>query len=173
MLTALIAAIRNLEAQDVIPIAAAFTAIGWNKPASQYERYLSEQINGDRETLVAFAEDVFAGYLNVVWRPSYPPFRESGIPEIQDFNVLPQFRRKGVGSQLMERAERVASERSPIVGIGVGMTADYGAAQRLYVLRGYVPDGRGLVSHNRFPAYGEMVPVDDDLVLHFTKRIGN
>jgi len=52
------------------------------------------------------------------------------------------------------------------------MTADYGAAQRMYVLRGYIPDGRGIVSHNRFPAYGESVPVDDDLVLHFTKRMG-
>ena len=88
----------------------------------------------------------FAGYLNVVWQVEYPPFRESGIPEIQDFNVLPRFRRKGIGSRLMESAERLAAERSHIVGIGVGMTEDYGAAQRLYALRGYVPDGRGLAA---------------------------
>jgi GNAT superfamily N-acetyltransferase len=163
--------VRRLEPQDIEPIAAAFTAIGWNKPASQYQRYLSEQASGDRVTLVAFEEDEFAGYLNVVWRPRYAPFRESNIPEIQDFNVLPKFRRRGIGTRLMDQAEPLAAERSSIVGIGVGMTADYGAAQRLYVLRGYVPDGRGLVSHNRFPQYGESVPVDDDLVLYFTKQL--
>ena len=164
--------IRPLESKDVAPMAAAFTAIGWNKPASKYERYLKEQSNGERVTLVAFVRDQFAGYLNVVWQPSYAPFRESGIPEIQDFNVLPQFRRKGIGTQLMDRAEQLAAERSPVVGIGVGLTADYAPAHRLYVLRGYVPDGHGIVTHNRFPEYGEAVPVDDDLVLHFTKQFG-
>ena len=162
--------IGRLDARDAEVMAAAFTAIGWNKPISQYERYLREQEHGDRVVLVAFVEGVFAGYLNVVWQADYPPFRESGIPEIQDFNVLPQFRRKGIGSRLMDSAERLAAERSPVVGIGVGMTADYGAAQRLYVLRGYVPDGRGLVTGNKPLVYGDQITVDDALVLHFTKR---
>lgn len=37
--------IRALEADHVSEIAAAFAAIGWNKPAAQYERYLHEQAN--------------------------------------------------------------------------------------------------------------------------------
>jgi GNAT superfamily N-acetyltransferase len=163
--------IRELQSQDIEPIAAAFTAIGWNKPESQFERYLIEQEQGLRMVLVAFADEVFCGYINVIWAPDYPPFRETGIPELQDFNVLPQFRRQGIGSRLMDEAERIAGERSEVVGIGVGMTADYGAAQRMYVLRGYVPDGRGLVSHDQTPAYGDMVRFDDDLVLHFTRRL--
>ena len=165
--------IRRLEARDTVVMAAAFTAIGWDKPVAQNERYLREQEQGDRVVLVAFVDDVFAGYLNVVWQPQYPPFRKGDIPEIQDFNVLPQFRRQGIGTRLMESAERLAAERSSIVGIGVGMTADYGAAQRLYVLRGYVPDGRGLVSNNQPLAYGEQVTVNDGLVLHFTKRLAD
>jgi len=163
--------IRLLETTDTLPMAAAFTAIGWNKPASQFERYLLDQHNGGRVVLVAFLDGVFAGYLNVVWRPDYPPFRENNLPEIQDFNVLPQFQRRGIGSRLMDRAEQLAAERSPVVGIGVGMTADYGAAQRLYVLRGYVPDGRGLMSGNKPLAYGDQATVDDSLVLHFTKTL--
>jgi hypothetical protein len=71
----------------------------------------------------------------------------------------------------MNEAERMVRERSPVVGIGVGMDADYGAAQRLYVLRGYIPDGKGLTYKNRFVRYGEQVTVDDGLVLHFTKRL--
>jgi len=161
--------IRPLQEEDIEPIAAAFAAIGWNKLASQYRRYLTEQQQRQRSVLVAFVDHVFAGYLTVVWQPDYPPFHAENIPEIQDFNVLPVFRRRKIGTLLMDRAEQLVAERSPVVGIGVGMTADYGAAQRLYVLRGYVPDGRGLVSQNRCLSYGEEVRIDDDLVLHFTK----
>ncbi len=163
--------IRSLEATDLEPIAAAFAAIGWNKPISQYRRYLAEQEQGRRVVLVAFFSGVFAGYLTVVWQPDYPPFCLENIPEIQDFNVLPPFRRQGIGTRLMDTAEQLVAVRSSGVGIGVGMTADYGAAQRLYVLRGYVPDGRGLVSDNRFLESGEMVSVDDRLVLHFIKTL--
>jgi hypothetical protein len=58
-----------------------------------------------------------------------------------------------------------------VAGIGVGMDPDYGAAQRLYVRRGYVPDGRGLTSHGQAVRWGEMVTVDDALVLWFTKTL--
>jgi len=71
----------------------------------------------------------------------------------------------------MEKAEQIVAQRSAIVGIGVGMDADYGAAQRLYVRRGYVPDGRGLVWNNRFLRHGEQVTVDDSLILHFVKTL--
>lgn len=165
--------IRLLRSEDIPEIAAAFQrlGLGWNKPASQYEEYLAQQESGERVVLVAFQDETFAGYLTIVWQPSYPPFRDDGIPAIVDFNVLPHFRRQGIGSRLMDEAERCIAERSPIVGIGVGMDPDYGAAQRLYVLRGYVPDGRGLVSHGRHVSHGETVPVDDGLALYFTKSV--
>jgi len=51
------------------------------------------------------------------------------------------------------------------------MTADYGAAQRLYVKRGYLPDGRGLVAHGCHVTWGETVVVDDDLALYLTKML--
>lgn len=166
-------AIRSLEERDVEPITAAFRAVGWeNKPGSQYERYFAEQREGSRTVLVAFADDSFAGYLTINWRSGYPPFRDGGIPEIQDFNVLPRFRRRGIGTRLMDEAERTLAERSSfVVGIGVGMTPGYGAAQRLYVLRGYVPDGRGLTRDGRPVSPGDSVPVDDALVLYFTKML--
>jgi hypothetical protein len=41
--------IRPLESRDVAPISAAFSGLGWNKPRSQYERYLSEQQRGTRK----------------------------------------------------------------------------------------------------------------------------
>lgn len=163
--------IRRLNDNDAETIAAAFAAQGWNKPAAQYRRYAVEQAEGRRVTLLAEVDGVFAGYLNVVWESDYAAFREARIPEIADFNVLERFQRRGIGSALMDAAEALIAERSPVAGIGVGMTADYGKAQILYVRRGYVPDGRGLDSHGKPVEYGASVPVDDDLVLYLARQL--
>ncbi len=49
--------------------------------------------------------------------------------------------------------------------------AGYGNAQRLYVKRGYVPDGRGLTYDGRVLKPMENTVNDDDLVLYFTKSL--
>lgn len=165
------AIIRLLEPDDIQTIASAFGAIGWNKPASEYQRYLADQQRGERVVLVAVQNDVFAGYLTIVWTSGYAPFRDAGIPEIVDFNVIPQLRRRGIGSQLLDVAEQRIADRSAVAGIGVGLSKDYGAAQRLYVQRGYIPDGQGLISHGRPVAVGEVVTVDDGLIVCFTKSL--
>jgi ribosomal protein S18 acetylase RimI-like enzyme len=158
--------IRRLRSEDCEPISGAFTAIGWNKPVEQYRRYLEEQAADIRPVLVAFSDGEFAGYVTVRWQPHY-----SSFPEIQDLNVLPQFRRRGIATGLVDQAEALVAARSEWVGIGVGMYPDYGPAQRMYVLRGYVPDGRGLTYRDRPVAPMERVIVDDDLVLFFRKRL--
>jgi hypothetical protein len=71
----------------------------------------------------------------------------------------------------MDEGEATIAERSSVSGIGVGMDADYGPAQRMYVLRGYVPDARGLTYSGRNLRWGEAVKVDDGLVLMLTKRL--
>lgn len=163
--------IRLLRADDIPPIAAAFAALGWDKPASQYEAYLEEQRRGARVALVALQRGVFVGYVTIVWESDYAPFHDAGIPEISDFNVLPPARRQGIGSRLIDEAERRIHERSRVAGIGAGLFADYGAAQRIYVKRGYVPDGRGIVAHHRRVTWGDTVVVDDDLVMYLTKAL--
>jgi GNAT superfamily N-acetyltransferase len=163
--------IRSLERHDIPEIARAFQQLGWSKPASQYEQYLQEQQAGTRDVYVAFVNGTFAGYLTICWSSSYEPFQSQGIPEIVDFNVLPEYRRQGIGTRLMDKAEQEIARASPVAGIGVGMTADYGAAQRLYVLRGYVPDGRGLHSHGYRIKYGEQITIDDDVALYLTKKL--
>ena len=163
--------ITPLTPADPPLIAAAFTAIGWDKPQAQFERYLDEQTADSRPVLVARLDGAFAGYVTVVWETGYAPFREAGIPEIQDFNVLPQYRRRGIGTALMDAAEALIAQRSPLAGIGVGLYPDYGPAQRLYVLRGYVPDGRGVAWNQVQVIPGQTVPVDDELALYFTRLV--
>jgi len=164
-------AIRPLVRSDIQPIADAFARLGWNKPASQYERYLDDASKDIRTTLVATWLDTFAGYLTIKWQSDYPPFRDADIPELQDFNVLPEFRRRGFGAHLMDDAEAIVSARSATVGLGVALDPDYGSAQRLYVKRGYVPDGLGAMWHGTRVKWGDSVRVDDDLVLYLTKSL--
>jgi GNAT superfamily N-acetyltransferase len=165
--------IRLLNDHDPAVIAAAFAQMGWNKPEAQYRLYLSEQAAGTRICFVAIVDERFAGYVTVNWRPSYPGFSELKIPELQDLNILQQFRRQGIASHLLDRAEAEASRISSVVGIGVGLHPGYNAAQRLYGRRGYIPDGRGVTYRDRYIDEGSQVVLDDDLVLHFTKRLSS
>jgi GNAT superfamily N-acetyltransferase len=104
------------------------------------------------------------------WHSDYPPFHEDNIPEISDLNVLPQLRQQGIGSKLLDVAETEANKKSSTVGIGVGLLADYGSAQKLYIKRGYIPDDLGITSHYQLLSWGDTVRVDDDLVLWFRKE---
>ena len=140
-----------------------------NRSGSYFSDLLEEQNAGKRQVLLAFIGADIAGHVTVKWRSEYPQFAARDIPEINDLWVLASFRRNGVATALLDEAERIIFERSPLAGIGVGMYSDYGPAQRLYVLRGYVPDGHGLYSHNHPVVPGREVFVDDDLVLYFTR----
>jgi GNAT superfamily N-acetyltransferase len=164
--------IRPLNDADVDVIPPAFAAVDWpGKPVEQYRRYLREQAAGERLVPVALLDGVFAGYLTVLRTSAYPPFRDGGIPEIQDFNVLPHVRRRGIGTALMDAAEKTAAERSDTVGIGVGLYAAYGSAQRMYARRGYIPDGRGVIYRGVVAPPGATVRVDDELVLMMSRRL--
>lgn len=164
--------IRILEESDPPTIAGAFQNMGWSKPESQYTQYLHEQVAGSRTCFVATVDGQFAGYVTVNWRPNYAGFAELNIPEVQDLNVLTTYRRKGIASRLLDRAESEVAQRSGVVGIGVGLHPGYNAAQRLYVKRGYIPDGRGISYRDHFVDEGAQVRLDDDLVMHFTKQLG-
>ena len=125
-----------------------------------------KQEAGEIHLLVAEWGGIFSGYLQICWNPNYASF-----PEIQDLNVLPHFRRRGIATALMDRAEAISSERSHRVAIGVGLHPGYNAAQRMYVLRGYVPDGKGVTWQNKYIKEGQHVIADDSLVLHLSKNL--
>lgn len=161
---------RKLYEKDIPTIVAALAEIGWY-PASLYQRYLKEQENNDRCIWVAFKDNTFLGYITLKWQSDYPSFKTQNIPEINDFNVLPEFRRQGIGTHLLGLAEAEAQKRSPYVGLGVGLYADYGAAQKLYVKRGYVPDGLGVTYKYQSVVPGKEYPIDDDLILWFVKKL--
>ena len=163
--------IAPLAADRVDWLEREFARLAWAKSPGYFQKVLAAQERGELVMLVARTGERLHGYLKVVWQSEYAPFREHGIPEIQDLNVVPVSRRRGVATRLMDRAEALIAERSPFAGIGVGLHPGYGPAQRMYVRRGYVPDARPLMWHDRPVVEGQDVKLDDDLVMHLTRRL--
>lgn len=163
--------IRPFEEGDVCRLFEAFTEHGWHKSLETFRGYLDDQRRGVRACYVAEVDGAVAGYCTLLWESKYQPFETAGVPEISDLNVLPPYRNNGVGSALLGAAEEHAGNRGRVVGLGVGLYADYGAAQRLYVRRGYLPDGRGVMYDNRPVEPGQAIPVDDDATLMLTRTL--
>lgn len=168
--------VHALDLSDIPLIVESFNNANWPKPTSTFETYFQEQLNSSRLTWVAYKNNQLAGYVTLKWVSQYAPFAIASIPEIMDLNVLPPFRKAGIGSLLLEHAEKAAVNRSAIVGLGVGLyggdDGGYGAAQKLYVNRGYIPDGRGVTYNYQDAIPGNNYSLDDDLVLWFTKKLG-
>lgn len=137
-----------------------------------FEKCLQEQKEGKRLVFIIYAGDAPAGYCILNFQPLYQPFRTLDIPAIQDLNVAPDYRRQGLARALVQHCEDVARDASfTTVGISVGLHSGFGAAQRLYVKLGYIPDGAG-VTYDRVPVGRmEMRPVDDNLCLMLTKKL--
>ena len=132
---------------------------------------LKDQAEGKSISLVAEYKGNVAGYINIYLNSKYGAFANQGYPEIVDFVVLVKYRKNGVGSKLMDVAEKVAAQYSNIVYLGVGLHEGYGSAQRMYVKRGYIPDGTGVWYGEKVcPQYSDCCN-DDDLVLYFSKEL--
>ncbi len=163
--------LRKIQKSDPQKISQAFLSQGWNKPISQYEQYYEYQETGKRDIIIAELDGDFAGYLTIKWQSDYLPFQEKEIPEIVDFNVLKKYQRHGIGTRLMDEAENRIQKVSDFAGIGFGVYKDYGAAQILYIKRGYIPDGRGLVKDSISLKKGDSVTVDDSIVFCLVKKL--
>lgn len=83
----------------------------------------------------------------------------------------------GIASLLLDTAEKIVLTKSQIIGIGVGLYAGedggYGAAQRLYIKRCYIPDGKSVTYNYESTILGNSYPLDDDLMLWFTKKLSS
>ncbi|KTC84496.1 GNAT family N-acetyltransferase [Legionella brunensis] len=163
--------IRPFLSSDITNIVDQFSKHHWPKLNSTFETYWCEQSNQERQMWLAFYEEQFAGYVTLKWSSLYPSFKEQNIPEIMDLNVLPPYRYQGIATALLDIAEKKASQHSPVVGLGVGLYRDYGSAQRLYIKRGYLPDGLGITYNYKSIEPGKKVTLDDDLILWFTKKL--
>ncbi|NIK75686.1 GNAT superfamily N-acetyltransferase [Paenibacillus castaneae] len=162
--------IRRMISEDVTTVYQALQDHDISKPETYIKQCWEQNKSGERITLVAFYGNEFAGWLHLLSKSYYPFFAEEGIPEINNFDVVPPLRRLGIGNALMDAIEQIAFEKHGTVGIGVGLYKDYGNAQRLYAKRGYIPDGRGIMFEEKPVEPGSYVLVGHDLALYLTKE---
>ena len=164
--------IRDLCAADIAPLVDEENAQGWHSTPEKLEMRLAHQSTGKCHALAAEYAGEPAGYVHVYPHSQWGPEAFHGLPEIVDFAVLEKFRRRGIGSALMDAAEALAARYAGEVYLGVGVNCSYGSAQRMYVKRGYVPDGTGAWYGDKVcEPYSETVN-DDDLNLYLSKRLG-
>lgn len=163
--------IKAAQPGDLAALQGIYTLIG-HKPDGYFEQCLALQESGGRSVLIAFLDTTPAGFCILNFEPQYRVYKTLGIPEIQDLNVVPHLRRKGVARALLTHCEGIAGCRGATqIGISVGLSPDYGAAQILYARSGYIPDGYGVTYARDGVTKGQMRPVDDDLCLMLVKDI--
>ena len=163
--------IRPMKESDIEHLSDEFMKLGWGDRRETLTLYFREQGLLERDVLVAEYNGIPAGYITLIPNAKAGPFLGRNIPEVKDFNVLPQFRRLGIGNHLMSCIEDIAKQKSKQICLGVGLYSDYGTAQRMYVKRGYIPDGSGVWHNNRNLAPYESCINDDDLNLFFVKQL--
>lgn len=162
--------IRDLEERDIAGIVEGELAQGWNSARGKYEMRLRDSREGRSVAFAAEYRGEIAGYINL-YKSASGAFSGKGIPEIVDFGVLEKFRRRGIGSRLMDVAEQAAGEYADMVCLGVGLHGGYGSAQRMYVKRGYIPDGSGVWYGDCVCGQYEDCRNDDDLILYMSKEL--
>lgn len=135
------------------------------------EENFQDHANGASTTILGYEAGRLVGIVTIRWHSRYPPFRDRQIPLIQNIEIRYEDRGRGIGDQMMERAEQEIALRSPLAGICVGIFDAYGPAQRLYVKRGFVPDGRGVCNPQTPLQEGQQITVDHDLLLWLVKDV--
>lgn len=165
--------IRDMEYADAQTIVDAEIAQGWDAEGrlEKYQQRLEDQKQGKSISLVAECDGSPVGYINLCPDSDRGAFGGKGYPEIIDFGVLEKYRNRGIGSILMDVAEKIAAKYADIVYLGVGLHSGYGSAQRMYVKRGYIPDGSGIWYQDKVCEPYEACQNDDDLVLYFSKEL--
>ncbi len=163
--------IRTMNESDPAVFAKEETAQGWDSSEDKFNMRLKDMSEGKCIPITAEFCGERAGYINVYPDCEWGAFGGKGYPEIVDFGVLEKFRRQGVGSKLMDIAEQIAAEYADTVYLGVGLHSGYGSAQRMYVKRGYIPDGSGVWYADKIcPQYADCKN-DDELNLYLSKKL--
>lgn len=126
--------IEEIKPEDVARVAGQLR----RRPDSVLESWEKDNRSGDMTMLVAKIDGEVVGTVNVVWKgmANENLARETGrAPMIQALEVKNEYRRKGIASLLMDRAESLAAQRSNniVLAVETGNTI----AREMYEKRGY------------------------------------
>ncbi|MCD8519936.1 MAG: GNAT family N-acetyltransferase [Alphaproteobacteria bacterium] len=164
--------IREAVPEDLSILWGMIHELGAAKDAGYFEHVLERQKKSDLTLYILHADGQAAGYGILNWQPKYGLYRKLEIPEVQDLNVMPAFRRRGFAQNLITHCEELARAKGRTqMGIAVSVHSSFGPAQRLYFKLGYVPDGMGATYDRAAIDFAAFKPVDDQLCLMLVKDL--
>jgi ribosomal protein S18 acetylase RimI-like enzyme len=159
--------IREATRDDLAALYDLYEQIG-KKDQGYFEQSFDQNIT----ILIASKDDQDCGFCLLNWAPRYSLYKRLGLPEIQDLNVVPDARRAGIATLLVDHCENLArAAEKDSIGISVGLTSDYGPAQIMYIRKGYVPDGFGVTYDREGVQPHRPYPIDDNLALMMIKPL--
>jgi GNAT superfamily N-acetyltransferase len=165
-------AIAQMQHSDLDALLATDGGAWWQRDRDIWIQRLDAQDQRQMHIALAFLDGAVAGYGYLKFVSSYDRFAASGIPEIGDLRVAERCRNGGIATRMISYLEGVSRMNGARkVGLAVGLYADYGPAQRLYVRLGYAPDGQGITYRSEPIPAGTSIRVDDDLTLWLVKPL--
>jgi len=163
--------IRDFTADDIDAIVKGEQEQGWWVTPETFLERISDRDEGKCIALAAEYDGEPVGYVNLYPDAKWGAFGGQGLPEIVDLAVLEKCRRKGIANRLLDTAETLAKNYADKVYLGVGLHSGYGSAQRIYIKRGYLPDGSGVWYNGEVCPQYENCCNDDDLILYLSKDL--
>src|SRR5579862_4513084 len=164
---------RIVQPDEIAAVKEEVKPVFFSGDEATIEDHFQEHENGASTTLLGYEAGRLVGIVTIRWNSRYSPFRERGIPLIQNIEIRYEDRGRGIGGLMLERTEREIARRSRLAGMCVGIFDSYGPAQRLYIKRGFVPDGRGVCHPVEPLKEGEIVTIDHDLLLWLVKDVSH
>ncbi len=159
--------IREAKREDIPAFYELYKKIG-----KKDDGYFEHAFEAGAIPVMAFEDGKFCAFCLLNWTPRYSLYRRLGIPEIQDLNVLPKYRRRGIATKLIAWCEDAArAKKCELMGMAVGLTKDYGPAQVLYIKLGYMPDGNGITYDREGVKHGTTYPMDDNMSLMLVRPL--
>lgn len=137
--------------------------------------YLNNQLkNQDKHecsALIALYHGKVAGYVFLYYKCRWGGLANCNIPGVVDLIVFEEYRQKGIATNLMDVAEDIAKKHSNKVYLDVCLSSEYGPAQRLYIKRGYIPDGKGVYYEEKVCETDAICKNNDELTLCLVKEL--
>ncbi len=162
--------IRTMNDKDI-----PFICQAENDESEKNRIYLKNQLaNQEKQecsALLALYCGEVAGYVFVYYKCKWGGLGNCNIPGIVDLLVFKPYRQKGVATALMDMAEKLAKKYSNRIYLDVCLNSEYGPAQRLYVKRGYIPDGKGVYYEEKVCDINAECKNNDELTLCLVKKL--
>lgn len=138
---------------------------------SYFKNQLTNQEKGECSALLALYDEEIAGYVFLYYQCRWGALGGQNLPSVVDLIVFEPYRKKGIATALMDVAEDIARKYYHKVYLDVCLNSDYGPAQRFYVKRGYIPDGKGAYYEEKICETDAVCRNDDELTLCLIKEL--